>query len=96
MNNIQTEKEKWANCPTDKFDADIALIGRHCIACGSTMLLAIIQPPVNVWRVHCNHCAAEIPIVVLLNRGAWKRDAPVHGKKRRPLRGVEPQEHPRR
>lgn len=50
----------------------MAVIGKHCIACGSPLLLPIIRPPIEVWKVHCNACGSEIPIVVLLNPEAWK------------------------
>lgn len=63
---------KWRNAPQDKHEADMAVIGKHCIVCGSQSLLPIIRPPIPVWKVHCNHCATEMPIVVILNRKAWK------------------------
>lgn len=63
---------KWRMSPEDKQEAEFLIAGRKCLVCGSPLLLPIIRPPINVWKVHCNHCATEMPIVVLINRKAWK------------------------
>lgn len=63
---------KWRSEPHNQHEAEMALIGKHCIVCGSPMLLPIIRPPIDQWKVHCNHCATEMPIAVLINRKAWK------------------------
>lgn len=65
---------KWRNAPQDIKQAEAAIVGLQCPMCYSTLLLPIIRPPANVWKVHCNHCATEIPIVVLINRVAWMDD----------------------
>jgi hypothetical protein len=62
---------KWRNAPEDIKQAEAAIVGLQCPMCYSPLLLPIIRPPIPVWKVHCNHCATEIPIVVLLNRVAW-------------------------
>ncbi len=63
---------KWRNAPTNELQARRALIGKRCIVCGSPLLLAIIRSPIPDWKVHCNNCATEMLIAVLLNREAWK------------------------
>lgn len=63
---------KWRNVPTTKRQAERAVEGKLCLVCGSPLLLPIIRPPIDVWKVHCNHCGTEMPIAVLLNRKAWK------------------------
>ena len=63
---------KWNGTPTDKHEAEMALIGKHCIVCGAPMLLALIRPPRPEWLAHCNHCGTEMLIVVLLNRRVWR------------------------
>jgi hypothetical protein len=62
---------KWRNAPEDIKQAEAAIVGLQCPMCYSPLLLPINRPPIPVWKVHCNHCATEIPIVVLLNRVAW-------------------------
>lgn len=63
---------KWRDMPKNKDEADMALLGKRCLVCGSSLLLATNRPPIDIWKVHCNHCATEMPIAVLLNREAWK------------------------
>jgi len=63
---------KWKNAPKNKDEAKQIAFGKHCLTCGSDMLVYFIRPPIDVWKVHCNHCATEMPIAVLINRQAWK------------------------
>jgi hypothetical protein len=65
-------QNKWRNMPKSKQEAELVVAGRRCIVCNSPLLLPFIRPPIHVWKVHCNHCATEMPIVVLLNLEAWK------------------------
>ncbi len=62
---------KWIGSSKTWSQAKMAVIGKHCIACGSPALLAMLRIDTD-WLVHCNHCSTEMPIAVLLNRKAWK------------------------
>lgn len=63
---------KWRGYPRNKHEAEMAIIGKYCIVCGSPMLIPVVRPPIPDWKVHCNHCGTEMLIAVLLNRKAWK------------------------
>ncbi len=73
MTYVTAIKSKWLDTPTIIEDAERAL-QRHpeCVACGSTLLLPLLRPPIDAYRVHCNHCGSEIPMAVMLNREAWR------------------------
>lgn len=69
---MSEQNPKWRGNPKDKHEADMAVIGKHCIVCGYPVLIPIVRSPVPDWKYHCNHCGAEMLIAVLLNRKAWK------------------------
>jgi len=69
----QAIQGKWDDVPTTKEEAEAALKRQpFCLACGSQMLIPLVRPPIDAWRVHCNHCGSEIPIAVMLNNEAWR------------------------
>lgn len=71
-------QQKWDGTPTTLAEAWSVLARPHCsacLACGSDMLVPIVRPPIDAYRVHCNHCGSEIPIAVMLNQEAWKTTA---------------------
>jgi hypothetical protein len=63
---------KWKGNPHNGPEAEMALIGKHCIVCGSTLLIPLVRAPIPDWKLHCNNCSTEMPIAVLLNRKKWK------------------------
>lgn len=66
---------KFRGAPESYPQAKARLRGKGCPLCGSHLLLPIMSEPAIVWKAHCNHCGSEVPIVVLLNRDAWRKTA---------------------
>lgn len=67
-----SDDPKWLNNPENVQECDAVLKGKVCLVCGSPLLVPFFRPPINVYKAHCNHCASEIPITVMLNPEAWK------------------------
>lgn len=74
-------KQQWTgankNLSHMQVVAKLAKECRHCLICGSQLLLPVIRTPMPDWRVHCNHCGSEVLLAVMLNRGAWRITAQV-------------------
>lgn len=71
----QAINKKWKDAPRTFEQAKAALsrpICSACPVCNSSLLLAIIRPPSELWKAHCNSCGSEITIAALMNRKAWR------------------------
>ncbi len=78
MTKQQAIQNKWFGVPTSKSEADIFISTRPlCLCCGSDLLVALVRPPIDAWRVHCNYCGSEVPIAVMLNNDAWRITAQI-------------------
>jgi hypothetical protein len=64
--------KRWAGEPKSLSEAKRAICGRTCLVCGSALLVTFIRPPIPNWRVHCNNCATEVNVSVMLNLKEWK------------------------
>ena len=75
MNTRQAVALKWKNVPKTFVSAKAALARlpcSACVVCNSRLLLVIIRPPATDWRIHCNHCGAEVGFHAVINRKAWR------------------------
>lgn len=64
-------QSQWDCVPVDVESATRFASTARCVLCQSKLLVAIKRPPIDAFRVHCNHCGSEVPIAVMINRAAW-------------------------
>ena len=77
MTILETIRGKWNGAPKTLKAAEKLCKAGSCIICNSRLLVAFRRYHDSPWIAHCNHCASQVPLAVMLNREAWKITAKI-------------------